>query len=529
MPKPIITASAAANLIKNDWTITTGGFGSCGHPEALTIAIKDAFFSLKQPSQLTLLFSAGQGDKGTRGLNQLAHEGLIKRVIGGYWALTPQLTKMVKDNLIEAYNLPQGVISHLFRVIASGKPGLISPVGIATSIDPRYGGGKMNNKTKEDKVELITVNGMEQLFYHSHRIDCALLRGSFADEDGNISMQYEANLQDNLVQAQAAKSSGGIVIVQVLDVLPRGSLSIQDIRIPGVFVDYVVIAHPDNHWQTYAVQFDESFTGRKQNKVYHRTKATPMNEKKIIARRAYLEILKYKNPIINLGIGLPEYISEIALEEKNDNFTLTVESGAIGGYPAGGMSFGASYHPVAFLEQASQFDFYDGGGLDIAFLSFGEVDSYGNVNINRLGASINGVGGFINISQATKRIVFCGTFTTKGLEIDVNQGRLHIVKEGAVRKFVKDVVEINFNASIIEPHKKHITYITERGVFELINGNLVLTEIAAGIDIQKDILNKSDAKIIVSENITEMNKEIFFESKPYHSFYKKGDKNEYSI
>lgn len=509
MKKPIISPAQAAKLVKNNWTLTTGGFGSCGHPEALTKAIEKRFLSTGLPRNLHLVFAAGQGDKNTRGLNQLAHAGLLKKVIGGYWALTPKLGEIAKQENIEAYNWPQGIISHLYRAIASGKPGVISSIGLHTFIDPRYGGGKLNKNTHDNLVELIMLQGKEQLFYPAFPINCAFLRGSVADTNGNISMFAEANFHDNLIQAQAVKNSGGIVFVQVLNVVKKNTLPAHEVKIPGALVDYLVVADEKDHWQTYGEKFNPSFTGTIQTKNKTLTIPSPLTIKKIIARRAYLETLKYKNAIINLGIGTPEYLSHVALEENKTNFTLTVESGAFGGYPAGGLSFGASISPQAILEQSTQFDFYDGGGIDIAFLGFGEVDSNGNVNVGKLGEKINGVGGFINISQTSKKLVFCGAFTAGGLEIASGDGKLIILKEGSIKKFTKKVQELDFNAHYSAKNKKQIMYITERAVFELINGSMTLTEFAPGIDIKKDILNRADFEIIVSNSVKEMDTAIF--------------------
>lgn len=510
MIKSIISASQAAALIKDETTITTGGFGSCGHPETLTGALKERFLQTNTPRNLSLVFAAGQGDRGVRGLNQLSHRGLIKKVIGGYWSLTPELSEMALKGHIQAYNWPQGVISHLFRAIAAGKPGVISPIGLHTFVDPRQGGGKLNDKTQADLVEVVTLQGKEQLFYPALSIHYAFLRGTIADENGNISMQDEATFQDNLAQAQAVHNSGGIVIVQVLNVVKAGSLPAHSIRIPGIFVDYLVIAREDEHWQTYGERFNRFFTGNVRSFSNDSYQISAINAKKIIARRAYLEALKYDNPVINLGIGLPEYLSKIAREEDYQPFTLTVESGAIGGYPAGELSFGASIDPHVVLEQASQFDFYDGGGIDLAFLGFGQVDQHGHVNVSHLGDRLNGVGGFINIAQSAKRTIFCGTFTASGLEIAVQSGKLNILKEGKIKKFVKEVNQINFNANYKRSYQnEEITYITERAVLKLINNQLTLVEIAPGIDIQRDILDQSNVKIVVSKFIRQMDDKIF--------------------
>jgi propionate CoA-transferase len=511
MAKPIVNAAEAASMVKSGWTITTGGFGSCGHPEVLTSALRERFLNTGSPRNLKLMFAAGQGDKQDQGLNKLACKGLLDTIIGGYWALTPKLGQMVEQESVKAYNWPQGVMSHLFRAIAGGKPGVVTSIGLNTFVDPRQDGGKLNAKTKDQLVELISLQGQEQLFYPSCPIHCAFLRGTVADEEGNISMISEASFQDNLAQAQAVHNSGGIVIVQVLKVVAAGSLPAHEIRIPGIFVDYLVVANEDEHWQTYGEKFNPLFTGSVQAASTDNGPVAPLDIRKIIARRAYLETLKYEHPVINLGIGMPECVSLVAREEVNGqaNFTLTVESGAIGGYPAGGLSFGASVSPRAILEQPSQFDFYDGGGINMAFLGFGEIDQYGNVNVSRLGNKLNGVGGFVNISQSSKRVIFCGAFTAGGLNILCNEGKIKVINEGRVKKFVKKVRQINFNAKHYGSSKENVTYITERGVFELSNGQLVLTEVAPGIDIERDILNQADTAITVSSSLIEMNAAIF--------------------
>lgn len=510
MQKQIITAKDASVLIKDGWTITTGGFGSCGHPEMLTQAIEERFRESQSPRDLTLVFAAGQGDKASRGLNRLAHEGLVKKVIGGYWALTPRLGQLAKDEKIEAYNWPQGVVSHLFRAIAGGKPGVLTDIGLHTFIDPRNEGGRLNQRSREQSIELITLGDKEHLFYPSFPIHCALLRGTRADTIGNISMEEEANFQDSLAQAQAVHNSGGIVIVQVRDIVEAGSLPAHQIRIPGIFVDYLVHADEDSHWQTYGEKHNPSYTGAIRS-IAPAGEDAPLSVKKIIARRAYLEILKHSAfPVINIGIGAPEYIAKVAQEEGPERFTLTVESGVIGGTPAGGMSFGASRNPLAILDQPSQFDFYDGGGIDYAFLGCGEVDHQGNVNVSYLGDKLNGVGGFVNISQSAQRVVFCGAFTASGLEVDVTAGKLNILKEGSQKKFVEAVSHLSFNAAYSARKKQEIMYITERAVFTLVDGKLCLCEVAPGIDIEKDIVNMSDAEITVGDNVRLMASEIFF-------------------
>lgn len=506
-PKPIITARQAAALVPSHSTLTTGGFGSCGHPDLLTQALAERHAETAAPAALTLVFAAGQGDKASLGLNRLARPGLLKKVIGGYWALTPALGQMALRGEIEAHNWPQGVISHLFRAIAGGKSGVLSGVGLHTFIDPRHEGGKVGPATKETLVSVVNVAGKEEMFYPALPIDVAFLRGSRADADGNITMEDEANFQDSLAQAQAVHNSGGIVVVQVLEVVESGTLDPHAIRIPGIFVDYLVQATPDSHWQTYGEACNNAYTGR--SRALLSAPPLVLNAKKIIARRALYEIARHSTPVVNLGIGTPELIAAVAREERHAAHVLTIESGVIGGTPAGGLSFGAASSPQAIFDQASQFDFYDGGGIDLAFLGCGQIDREGNVNISRLGDRLNGVGGFVNISQSAKQVVFCGTFTTAGLELDIEGGRLAIRREGAIAKFVATVGQVSFSGAYAAARGQQVLFITERAVLALDGGRLVLREIAPGIDIARDILASSEADIVVPANVGLMPEAIF--------------------
>lgn len=506
--KPIISARRAAELVPDGCTLTTGGGGSCGHPDLLTEALAERFQKSHHPENLTLVFASGQGDKDKRGLNTLAHKGLLKRVIGGYWGLTPALGDLAQCGEIEAHTWPQGVISHLFRAIAGGRPGVLSDVGLHTFIDPRQEGGRLGPATTEDLIKVVNLGHHETLFYPAMPIDVAFLRGTRADIYGNVTMENEANFQDNLAQAQAVHNSGGIVIMQVREIVKKHSLNPQKIKIPGIFVDYLVEATEDSHWQTYGERFNGAYTGEWRERARCKEKM-PFGVNKIIARRAFREIAKLEFPIISLGVGTPECIAEIAEEEKTVPHVMTMESGVIGGAPATGLSFGASRNPQAILDRASQFDFYDGGGIDIAFLGFGEIDRQGNVKVSELGNQVNGVGGLVNISQGTRRIVFCGTFTDDGLDIGVALGKLVIASEGKRCRFVDAVGQISFNAQYADHKGQEILVITERAVFRVEGGRLVLSEIAPGIDIEKDILRKSHADILVPDKVEFMPASIF--------------------
>ena len=513
--KKVISASSAVKLTEDNDCVAIGGFVGMGHPEELSIAIEKRFLKTGSPKNLTIVYAAGQGDGGSKGINHFAHTGLVKRVIGGYWGLAPKMGKLAIGNEIEAYNFPQGVISHLYRDIAAKKPGTITHVGLKTFVDPRISGGKLNSKTTEDLIELININGRQWLFYKAFPVNIALVRGTTADEDGNISMEREANSLDMLSLALAAKNSGGKVIAQVERLVSNGTLNPWMVKIPGIFIDAVVISKPQNHWQTFGEKYNPSFSGESRISIDFIPKL-PMNERKIISRRALAEI--EKNSIVNLGIGMPEVISMVANEEgKLDIMKITVEGGVIGGIPAGGLSFGASYNPEAIIDQPSQFDFYDGGGLDIAFLGMAEVDKIGNVNVSKFGDRLAGCGGFIDISQNAKKVAFCGTFTSNGLKVEVKDNKLNILNEGRYKKFVPSVEQITFSGKYALEQSQCVLYITERAVFKLEKAGITLIEIAPGIDMKKDILDQMEFKPIISEDLKLMPKYIFNKNKMYNN------------
>lgn len=479
-----------AEMVKDGETIVTGGFvGSCC-PESLTCALEKRFNETGHPRDLTLIYAAAQGDSNGKGADHFAHEGMIKRVVGGHWNLSPKLGRMAIEDKIEAYNLPQGTISQLFRDIAGKRTGTITHVGLNTFVDPRIEGGKLNKITKEDMVDVVNINGEEKLLYKSFPIDICFIRGSFADEKGNITLEREVATLEATSIAQACKNSGGTVIVQVEKVVAARSLDPRLVKIPGIYVDAIVVSKKEEHEQSFGCQYNPALTGEIKVPLTSIEKA-PLNVRKVIARRAAMELKP--NSVVNLGIGIPEVISLVANEEGiGEYMTLTVEAGPIGGIPEGGSEFGASINPEAIIDQPYQFDFYDGGGVDMAFLGLAQVDKHGNLNVSKFGPRIAGCGGFINISQNAKRVVFCGTFTTSGLKVAVEDGKLNILQEGKVKKFIDNVEQITFSGRYAQKTDQIVLYITERAVFELKKSGLYLIEVAPGINMEKDILDLMD-------------------------------------
>lgn len=501
----IIKPKNAAQLIKNNDTIVIGGAGA-GHavPDEILKAIGEYYQETGNPNNLNVIHPCGIGDNGNRGLNHLAHEGLIKTDIGGFWGNSPKLVELAKANKLKGYNLPQGVLSHLMRAIASGKPGVLTHVGLNTFVDPRVEGGKINEITTEDIVEVVEISGKEYLFYKSFPVDVAIIRGTSVDSEGNLTMEEEVGSFAMLSIAQTAKVNGGIVIAQVKNI-NHNHCDPGTVKVPGVFIDFVV--HAPEQEMTFISRFDPSLV--KRDFPYNPDELSLSGIKRIISRRAAMEFKK--GYFVNIGYGLSDGVPIVAqLENIKDQITFLIEQGAIAGIPTTGLNFGAMYNPTAILDDGYQFDFFQGGGLDIAFLGFAQIDQFGNINSSRFGNVITGCGGSIDISQNAKKMVYCGSFAVKSEQIISKEG-IKITHPGKFKKFVNQVQQISFSGKYALERGQEVLYVTERAVFKLTENGLELIEISPGIDLQKDVLNMMEFQPVISPNLKTISKKVFEE------------------
>jgi propionate CoA-transferase len=502
----VVDADAAVALIPDGATVIFAGSGA-GHavPQRFIDALAEVFQRDGRPRDLTTVRVVGLGDFADRGFSQLALPGLMRRTIGSNIGNEPRLGALVEAGEIEAYSFPQGVLSLLCREIAGGRPGLVTHIGLHTYVDPRQTGGRQNAQTTEDLVEVVTLRGQEWLLYHAFPIDVAVIRGSTADADGSLSLADEAVRGEMLAMAMAARNSGGIVIAQVKQLAAAGALPARSVDVPGALVDYVLV-DPDQT-QTYATGYSPYYAGALRRPAVA-SAPPPLDVRKVIGRRSLLEFAP--GDICNLGFGISQGIGAIAFEEGiADQLVLTVEQGIFGGVPVAGNEGGAGFNYQAMIEQPSMFDFYDGGGLDVASLSFAEVDREGNVNVHAFEGRVRGPGGFPNISARTKKINFVGTLTARGLDLDLSGGRLEIRSDGALPKFVDAVREVSFSGRMARERGQQVRFITERAVFALTDEGVTLIEVAEGIDVQRDVLDRMGFAPHVAEPLGRIDPRVY--------------------
>lgn len=506
-----ISPEAAAALVPEGATLAVDGFVGAATPEELLIALQARFKATGAPRGLTVLAATGQGDTQGRGLDRLAQEGLVRRLVTSYLNLNRTLQRRLIDGRMEGYLLPLGVIVQLYREIAAGRPGLITHVGLGTFVDPRHEGGRVNDRTTEDIVEVVEVAGREWLFYPSMPLDVGFLRGSEADAEGNVTMEREIGSFQGPSFAQAVRNSGGTVIAQVERIVPRGTLHPRRVEVPGHLVDHLVVGRPENHRQTFATAYNPLYSGERA--AVADIAPAPLDTRKLIGRRAALELRR--GDVVNLGVGIAGYVATVAREAQcGDDITLTVESGAAGGYPAYNLDFGASVNAGSVIDHTYQFDFYDGGGLDITIVGMAQMDAAGNVNVSKLAHRIPGVGGFFNVTQGAGRVVFCGLFTAGSQRIAVRPDGLDIEADGEVVKFVPAVEQITFNARDALAKGQSVLAVTERAVFAVTADGPLLTEVAPGVDVDRDILARMAFRPKVSDKLKPM-ADFLFRPEPF--------------
>jgi propionate CoA-transferase len=504
--KPVLSASDAVAKIQNGKTIGIGGSGA-GHaiPEALLKALGERFAQTGKPDSITLLHAFGVGDQGSRGLEHMAHPAMYKRVVGGHWSMQPTMAKLAAENQFEAYCLPGGVVTQLFHTAAAGSPGWMTHVGLDTFIDPRLEGGKLNQKAQEDIVELVERDGKEWLFYPTIPIDVALIKAWTADPYGNLGMRKEAGYWHNCPLAQAAKTSDGITIAVVRELTEAGGIHPQDVIVPGCFVDYIVV--DPTHGMTYQIDFDPTLNGDA-TKPESEFGAFPLTVRKVIARRAALELAP--EAVLNVGFGMPDGVVKVAREQGiADTILTTIEHGQFGGIPAEGLDFGASYNAQAIVETTHMFDFYQGRGVDQTYLGFLQIDRHGNVNVSKLGDTIVGTGGFIDIHQRARKVTFCGTLAVRA-KSELTDSGLCFTQLGKP-KLVEDVLQVTFSARYALEHGQEVLYVTEAAVFRLTEYGIVLEEIAPGVDLEKELIPQMGFRPLVSDSLKTMPAEIFQE------------------
>jgi propionate CoA-transferase len=493
MQSKFIDADAAAALVEDGATLALmGGGGGLMEATCLFQAVERRFLASGHPSNLTVVHALGIGDKKSLGMNCFAHEGMVRKVIGGHWVWSPRMQQLVAAEKIEAYILPGGVSSQLLREIGGGRPGLFTHVGLGTVCDPRHGGGRMNASAREDLAEVVHIDGREYLRYKPYKVDVALVRASAADEDGNISFEHEAANLDAQAIALAARAGGGRVIVQVRERLARGALKAREVRIPAAWVDAVVV-DPQQR-SSYAIPFDARLSGELTGAARLAVEAPggePFGERQAVARRAACEL--FEGAVVNYGVGVPDAVARLVVRRGElDRIYQTIEHGTYGGSLLDGELFGYARNASAILDAPTQFDFYAGGGLDIAFLGFGEFDAQGNVNVSRLGGLAVGPGGFIDIAQNARKVVFCGTFSAKGVRLETGDGAMRVAQQGGVRKLVRAVEQVTYSGPQGLARGQEVLYLTERASFRLTAQGVELFELAPGIDLQRDVLDQMD-------------------------------------
>ncbi len=479
--------AAIASIPEGATVAISGAGGGLLEPESVLQYFERSYLESGRPRGLTLVHALGMGNRRDTGTNRFAHEGMVRRVIGGHWIWSPRMLRLSQENKIEAYCLPSGAITNLFREIGAKRPGLFTHVGLGTFVDPRLGGGRCNSVTTEELVELMQIDGQDVLRYRPFPIHAAVIRGTFADTLGNVSAVEEPADLDSYSIALAAKNSGGIVIAQVRETVPTGSLRPREVSVPGNLVDYVFV-DPDQR-QTHQGAYDLALAGLGPREAPALLEGSDDPVRLVVARRGCEELVK--GATVNFGFGMSAGVAEhIVRSGQSGDYWFTIEQGIHGGDLLTGDLFGIAANPVAILSASEQFDMYSGGGLDQTFLGLAEMDKAGNVNVSHFGGQISGPGGFIDISQGAHTVTFCGSFDAKGSKVALRDGALSITSHGQITKLVDAVAGITFSGSEAVKRRQAVRYITERAVFELTPDGVELIEYAPGIDLKADVLDR---------------------------------------
>lgn len=513
----VISSYTTISLIRDKMTVGIGGFGGHSAPDELLLELAAHYSLHKTPRELNIVAGICPGDltEDGFGLSALKEEGIISSIYASHVGMPPAIGRAIAMNKIAGFTVPLGVFSQLLKSVASNRPGVFTKVGLHTFCDPRLDGCRVNElaaKSGRVVVSLFDIDGTEYLHYKPFKIDLCLLRGTYSDESGNISLEHEAFYCEQASMAEAVHSCGGTVIVQVKDILENGALDPRRVQIPASIVDYVVKARAENHPQCYdGGGFRPELIGEKRissDKII----SMPLCIRKVCGRRAAFEITE--GDVVNLGIGMPSSVASVVNEEGlSDKVTFSIETGVFGGISLQGVGHGAAVNPEAIIPIADNFDFYNGGGLNCAFLGLAEADEEGNVNVSKFGTRCTGPGGFIDISQNTGNICFMGTFTSGSTECSAWDGKLSITGRGGGIKFRRRVGQITFSGSHALKTGQNVLYITERCVFKLTDKGLLLVEIAPGVDLRKDILDKMEFTPIISDKLKIMDERIFRDEK----------------
>lgn len=517
----VVTAEEAVLAIPNGATVASAGVIGWVTPDQVLAALGRRFDETASPRDLTFYFPCGTGDAmGIKGMDHVAREGLMKRIVSGSYinpvdpvtGKRPELMRLIRENLIEAYSWPIGATMHWLREVARKSPGYITRVGLGTYADPRHGGGKFTQKATDDLIRVIEIDGEELLYYPTWPLDVAILRAATADENGNLSWEDEPLTTSNIALALAAKASGGRVIAQVRRIVASTSRNATEVRLPGVYVDQVVV-DPDMMMTTDVAYEPAYFSGRRLD--LDTLSAPPFSIDRIIANRIAPEVRKGELSIFGFGAAtdVPLVMAEQGLFEGGalTDYPGTTEHGAYGGIVMPGWQFSANINPDAILDGVTQFDAIDGGLCRFTALSFAEFDSQGVVNVSKFGSANPGAGGFIDIAQNAQRLIFAGTFTTGGLKADVVEGTLVVEREGKVRKFVTEAASITYRAMEgVRDRGQEALIVTERAVFKIAADGLELIEIAPGIDLQTQVLDQMDfPPVRIAEPLPLMSAEHF--------------------